>query len=153
MANVMFFVALTSLCCVYALIVGGAPERIATGIVILACCLTVTVASDYRWVFRTREVGIFVVDVAMFLAVLALSLRAERYWPLCMAMLLGLGLLMHLMMWFGPLHSRQITKIVHAWSAYPSILLIPIGAFRHRQRVMATGKDKSWSAFSTPPVA
>jgi len=94
------------------------------------------------------EIGILIVDMMMFGALTLLALRAERFWPICMAALLGLSLQLQLMSWMAP-QNRQVYKVLHALNAYPVLLVLAIGTRRHRSRLAQTGADKSWSSFSS----
>src|SRR5687767_1986198 len=91
MLPVQIYYAILLPCCLYALLRGGEPERIGAAIFAIASILT-TVAlsapsSRYQWV----EVGALAVDVAMLVAVVALALRANRFWPLWVAALQAIG--------------------------------------------------------------
>lgn len=149
MWNVVLYLTLLSMTCSYALWRGGLPERLAASIILAAVAASVLVASSYRGAFAQREIGIFLVDLAMFGAVTMLALRAERFWPLCMAALLGLGLQLQLLSMVAPESGRQVYKVLHALNAYPVLLLLAIGTRRHRHRLSAGGVDISWSSFSS----
>ena len=85
MLPVQIYFTFIGLCCLYAMLRGGPPERIGAAIFATAYILSLIAASSggarYEWV----EVGVFAVDVAMLLALLALALRANRFWTLWVA--------------------------------------------------------------------
>src|SRR5688572_24555676 len=90
MLPVQIFLAILVLCLGYAALRGGAPERIGAAIFTMAYILSTIAASGptrYEWV----EVGVFAVDVAVLLALLALALRANRFWTLWVAALQIIG--------------------------------------------------------------
>lgn len=147
MWNVLVYLTLLTICCSYALGKGGAPERIGAAIILIAVALSALVASSYRGAFAQREMGIFLVDVAMFGAATALALRAERLWPLCLAALLGLGLELQILSWMAP--HRQVYKVLHALNAYPVLLVLAVGTWRHQRRLTLGGVDRNWSCFSS----
>lgn len=149
MWNVAIYLILLVATCSYALGRGGPPERIAAAIILAAVLLSGLVASSYRGAFAQREVGIFLVDLVMFGAATLLALRAERFWPLCLAALLGLGVQLQLLSWLAPESGRQVYKVLHALNAYPVLLVLAMGTWRHRGRLAVTGADTSWSSFSS----
>jgi hypothetical protein len=149
MGNVAVYLVLLTATCSYALWRGGPPERIAAGIILAAVFASGLVASSYRGAFAQREVGIFLVDLMMFGAATVLALRAERFWPLCLAALLGLGAQLQLLSWLAPESGRQVYKVLHALNAYPVLLVLAAGTWRHRGLLAATGADASWSSFSS----
>lgn len=149
MWNVAVYLTLLTATCSYALWRGGPPERTAAAIILAAVILSGLVASSYRGAFAAREVGILLVDLVMFGAATILALRAERFWPLCMAALLGLGLQLQLLSWVAPESGRQVYKVLHALNAYPVLLVLVTGTWRHRRRLAGAGADASWSSFSS----
>jgi hypothetical protein len=147
--NVFLYLTLLTATFGYALWRGGAPEKIAAGIILGAVLASGLVASSYRGAFAEREIGIFVVDVTMFGAAVLLALRAERFWPICMAALLGLGLQLQVLSWVAPHPNRQVYKVLHALNAYPVLLVLAAGTRRHRRRLARDGADRNWSSFSS----
>lgn len=148
MWNVVIYLPLLAATSYYALRRGGPPERIVAAIILGAVASTALVASSYRGAFAQREVGIFLVDLAMFGIATILALRAERFWPICLAALLGLGLQLQLLSWIAPHSSRQVYKVLHALNAYAVLLVLAVGTWRHRRRLTESGADRSWSDFS-----
>lgn len=145
--NVFLYLGLLTVCSAYALCRGGPPERIAAGIILAAVALSGLVASSYRGAFAQREFGIFAVDLAMFGGAVALALRAERFWPLCFAALLGLGLQLQILSWISPHPNARVYKVLHALDAYPVLFVVAVGTWRHRRRLAREGADRSWSSF------
>lgn len=146
----LVFVALLAACCVYAWWGGGAPERIGAAIFATGSAL-----SHFAYVLSKRhfsdvEIGILVVDVATFFAFLALATRANRFWPIWMTGLLGIGIVAHLAMKSSPqILPYAYRFVLSAWS-YPMLALIAIGTWQHRRRLKLFGADPSWSTFSPP---
>lgn len=148
MWNVAVFLALLTATSGYALLRGGGPERVAAIIMLVAVVSSGFVASSYRGAFAQRETGIFLVDLAMFGAAILLALRAERFWPICMAALIGVGLQLQVLSWVAPHPHRQVYKVLHALNAYPVLFVLAVGTARHRWRLAKTGADKDWSSSS-----
>ena len=73
-----------------------------------------------------------------------LALRADRYWPIWVSALLGLGVLGHLARWAGPdVFPWAYAVVLTIWS-YPILAIIAIGTFNHQRRARA-GISKSYS--------
>jgi len=145
-----YFVALLLACTAYAMAAGGGPERVGAGIYALSCVLSVIAYQAPPIRFESVEIGVFLVDVAVFIAFVPLALRANRYWPLWVSALLGIGVLGHLAML---VHPRVIpwayAAVLSMWS-YPILLLIVIGTAAHRRRLKRNGADPSWTRSSGP---
>ena len=107
-----------------------------------------------RW--RSVEFGVFIVDVLVFVAFIVLALRANRFWPIWVSALLGLGVLGHLARWAGPdVIPWAYAVVLTIWS-YPILAIIALGTFNHQRRLKRFGSDASWSSSSvrspTPPA-
>jgi hypothetical protein len=151
--NVYYLVPLVA-CCGFAFIRGGAPERIGMAIVAANAVLSFILVSAPSARFQNIEVGVFIVDVVAFLAFILLALLSNRFWPLWVSALLGLGVLGHLARWAGPdVIPWAYALILEVWS-YPILAIIALGTFNHRRRMALSREDKSWSSSfvrSAPP--
>lgn len=147
--NYVFLVLLIA-CCTYAFGRGGAPERIGMAIFAAGSILTFVAVSAPPIRFKGVEVGVLIVDVCVFAGFVALALRANRFWPIWVSALLGLGVLGSLAML---LHPRVIpwayAVVLSIWS-YPILLLVAIGTHCHRRRLTRNGADPSWTRSSVP---
>lgn len=129
----------------YALTFGGTPERIAASLYAAACVLSFGVVSAIPYRFRSVEIGIFAIDLLLFIAFVLLALRANRFWPLWVSALLGLGLLGHLAMMARPqVVAWAYAAILSIWS-YPILFLVCVGTAAHRSRLKRNGADPSWT--------
>jgi hypothetical protein len=125
------------LCWTYAMLKGGRPERI--GATILAVGSVLTVAALPSWASHVGpvEIGILIVDVACLAAFALLALRADRFWPIWVSALVGVGALGHLARWFdGPEISTRVYAMSLAIWSYPMLALIAIGTLHHQRRVV-----------------
>ncbi|MFS0771523.1 hypothetical protein [Sphingomonas sp. 1P08PE] len=149
MAHVLFFYGLLLLACSYAALAGGAPERVAAAILLLGTVATWVVAiagrGYYAGQFRSAELGILAVDATMLLALLALSLSADRFWPLWLTAIHGFGVVGHIARLIAPDILTDVYKAAHALSAYPALLLLIAATRWHRRRLATEGHDRSWS--------
>lgn len=145
-----FFFALLFVCCLYAFVAGGGPERIGAASYALACIASHLLFSAPPIKFRSVEVGVFIVDVLVFTAFAILALRANRFWPIWVTALLGLGVLAHLARWAGPGTIPWAYQLILSIWSYPILALIVIGTFNHQRRLARFGADRSWTSSSTP---
>lgn len=141
------FLALLIACSGYALIRGGAPERIAAalqvGAFLAGLTLHVTIEpSDYRSILT----GTAAIDLVLLVCLFALADRSARWWPILLAGWQLAAVLAHVgraldtgMMRVGYAVETQI------W-AYPMLIAMAIGAWRHRRRQARTGIDPDWKA-------
>lgn len=144
------FIPLLALVLGYALLKGGAPERLTALIMIAASASTVTTWGPWQGRYTSVELGIFVTDFVMMLALVALALKAERFWTLWVAAFQVMQFASHIPEILVPDLLPVTYKVVISIWSYPMLILLAIGTFRHVQRVREYGNDKSWSASSSP---
>lgn len=142
--NVMIYLVLLLTCCLYASARGGTPERLAVGLLATAIVASHFAPHAGPIRFRQMEFGLLMVDTGMFLAITALALKAQRYWPMWLAAAKLNTVITHLLMLAPALMPWSYAVANAAWS-YPTPLLIAIGAIRHRQRLKRYGADPAWS--------
>lgn len=139
-----YFVTLLLLCTFYALAAGGAPEKVAALLYPLSCA-----ASYYSWTqartWHEIEIAVLAIDVFTFALFCLLAVRANRFWPIWVSALLGLGVLAHLARVVEPgLFWWAYAVALTIWS-YPIVALIALGTWAHRRRRARLGADPAWS--------
>jgi hypothetical protein len=146
--NTLVFYAILATCCVYVGRRGGAPEWIGASIIVVGSLLTLVTLSSAATIYRSVEIGVFVVDVAALVSFLVLALRAERLWPLCVVALQLIGTAGHAVKLVDP----QILPWAYAFAlrfwGYPMIALLVLGTWNHQRRLARFGVDRSWSSSS-----
>lgn len=147
MLLVMVFNILLIATCGYALWRGGAPERLCALAYFMATLLTVLVAPQWQLSFNGVDWGVFAVDLALFLALIALALNANRFWPMWVCATAGLGLLGHISVIVAPSISPLFYATVSMGSGWPAVILLAVGTYRHQQRVAAGESDPPWTDF------
>ena len=145
------FTALMLACCVYAFIEGGAPERIGAAIYLTGSVLTYVSLETSPIRFRGVEVGVFIIDIVVFLGFVLIALRANRYWPIWVSALVGLGLVGHLAMLVHPRVIPWAYAVVLSMWSYPILLVMAAGTYAHHRRLIRNGADPSWTRSSGPP--
>ena len=141
-----YFPALLFACCLYAFLAGGRPERIGAAVYAFACIATRLLFLTRSTKYQSVEIGVFIVDVLVFVAFVILALRANRFWPIWVSALLGLGVLAHLGRWAGPGIIPWAYQLVASIWSYPILALIALGTFQHQQRLKRFGVDPDWTS-------
>ena len=139
-------------CWAYAMLKGGAPEKIGASVLLVGSALTFALASGPAGRFASMEVGILAVDVAALVAFLILALRAERFWPLWITGLQMIGTAGHVVKLVDPDVIRWAYAFVLAFWSYPMMLLLIAGTWLHQKRLIRYGADRSWSTSSPPSL-
>ncbi len=145
MIKLVVFNLLLLVCCGYALLRGGAPERIGATIYAVGTGLTVLAHQEAAIRYGTVEVGVLLVDGAALIAFLVLALFARRLWPLWMTAFQLIATAGH----FAKLADPEMIRWAYAflvgiWS-YPMLLVLAIGTYNYQQRLRRFGSDRAWS--------
>jgi hypothetical protein len=148
--NYVFLVLLVA-CCAYAFVRGGAPERMGMAIYAAGSVLTYAAVSAPPIRFKGVEVGVFIIDVCVLASFILLALRANRFWPIWVSALQGLGVLGSLAMLVHPRVIPWAYAVVLSIWSYPILLLMAAGTHGHQRRLIRNGADPSWTRFSGPP--
>lgn len=141
----LFYLGLLALCCAYALYEGGAPERIAAAIFIAASMLTPLMRSWNVERYNGLEPGVLLLDTSAFAGFLVLAIYANRFWPLWISAIQGIGCFGHLAKALHPSIDPRAYYLMVALGGIPISLLLLFGAIRHRRRVRQFGADPSWN--------
>lgn len=133
---VILFWVLLLVSCGYALWRGRKYERIAALVFIAATVLSILGHSPLRSRYVGIETSDLAVDTAVLLAVIAIALVSDRFWPLWAA---GLQLVDSMSHVLRAIDADLVPKVYGAaerfWS-YPILLILLIGAWRqHRRRI------------------
>jgi hypothetical protein len=149
MVTNLFFDFTLLVCCGYAFWRGGSPERIGASIFVAAVVLTRVAVSGAATRYSSIEAGILVVDIATLVALLALALRADRFWPLWVAALQFIGAAAHAVKLVDPNVIRWAYAFALAFWSYPMLFLLALGTWNHQKRLTRNGVDRSWSSSSS----
>lgn len=144
----VFFVS-----CGYALWRGGAPERAVAVSFLVAGLATPLLDLPQVQRFYSVALGVLAIDLLLLAALLAIALRADRFWPLLVVSLQAIIIIAHLVKLADPELIRRAYAMMIALWTYPQLILLVIGTVRHRRRLRRNGTDSSWkssSARSTP---
>jgi hypothetical protein len=141
----VLFLTLLATSCIYALARGGAPERIGAGVLLSATAASALALelSHHRYV--QTEIGTMWVDIAMAAAFLFLASRAQRFWPMWVAMVQLDIVATHVVMFSPDTRAWSYWAMQAIW-AYPAPMLLIAGTLRHRLRVRHYGDDPAWTS-------
>jgi hypothetical protein len=144
MTRLILFLLVWLGCCAYALIRGGAPEKIGAAIFLAAALLSAVLEEPAGSRFDSVETGVLLVDLAVLAGFVTLSLTADRFWPIWMSGMQGVQVLSHFAI------AVNATVIPWAyWNAqtlwsYPMLILLAAATAWHRFRLRTRGADPSW---------
>ena len=146
MTQVILFNAFLIVACGYAFWAGGAPERWTAAVFVIAAAATfVAPFWDALRPFRQVEPLLLLVDVLMLAALMWVALQANRYWPLYVTALHIITIAIHGVKALQPHLVPWMYAGASGKIAYPMLVLLAIGALRHRSRLARFGSDRDWS--------
>jgi hypothetical protein len=133
MLRVSLFWLLLIMSCGYALWRGRKYERIAALVFVTATILSFIGHSEHdRYV--AIEASDLIIDTSVLVAVVAIALASDRFWPLWVAGLQLVDSMSHLL---KAIHADLLPQVYGAaerfWS-YPILLILLVGAWRQHQR-------------------
>jgi len=114
---------------------GGGPERATAAACLIA--LVGTISGGFLHVvgnFRVVPIHLFLVDVALLLALCIIALRANRWWPVPVAGCQLVAVLVHAAKLIDPgMIPNGYAFLVTIWS-WPMVALLALGTWTHRRR-------------------
>ncbi|MES3150851.1 hypothetical protein [Sphingomonas faeni] len=145
------FIALLVATVAYAFRIGGRPERWAAAMFVIAGLLTLLLHSPWPVRYVGVETSVLVVDAALLIALLALALHADRFWPLAMAALQTMAIAAHAAKALDlRLGAGAYQQALVFWS-YATLPLLALAVWRHGRRSARGGGDRDWSIYREHP--
>jgi len=145
MIRIILFNLLLLGSCGYAILRGGAPERITGWLLLAATVLTPLAAHGLSMRYVQAEVGIFVVDLALLAALVVVALKADRFWPLVLAAMQLDTTAVHILKMVDADLIRITYALMIAMWSYPMQIILAVATVRHRRRLAQFGEDRAWS--------
>jgi hypothetical protein len=142
------FILLLFAICGYALWRGGPPERWGGVSCLIASAATLVAPLPGGPVFRSLEVELLVIDLVLLAALLALALKANRYWPIWAAAAHSTAVAVHAAKALNPSLVWPIYAAAASASSIGVIFILWIGTLRHRRRLRTCGSDPPWRGSS-----
>lgn len=134
MPRYLIFWAILMLTCGYALWRGRKYEQLAAAVCIAASVLSVVLRAPLHQRYQGLEVSDLVIDTFVLLSFVAIALRSDRFWPLWAA---GLQLTISMSHLFTALDLELVPRVyavAERFWAYPTLIIIAVGAWRQHQR-------------------
>lgn len=128
---------------------GGRPERIMGGMLLAATVLTISGAQLAVNDFEGR-LATLMVDTTLFVAMVALAMKANRFWPIWVAGIHAASLPMHVVKALNDAFQPWVYALAAATPAFPILLILVIATTRHRARVQSLGADPAWNDHLDP---
>ena len=144
MWHILLFYALLLGGGAYALGWGGAPERLFALMCLAGFAASLVMESPFPNRFRHVELGLLLVDVAMFCGLYLLSVFSTRFWPIWMTAMQGLVVLAHVMPLTPQPSAFGYQALEEFWS-FPQLGLLAVATYRHRKRLARLGTDPAWT--------
>jgi hypothetical protein len=129
----------------YALRRGGAPERIAGSMMVLAGFATFMLPVIPRVTFYAIEWQRVTIDAALLAGLLIVVALADRFWPIYAAGLHLLTVATHGVRMYDPNVLPIVYTRVSAWLAYPVLIVLAVGVMRHASRQAAGEPEYGWT--------
>ncbi|HIV76324.1 MAG TPA: hypothetical protein H9899_02245 [Candidatus Sphingomonas excrementigallinarum] len=145
MTHVYIFNLIQALVCLYALTMGGWPERATAVILLFASVATIVLRFDPSTSFHSVETLELVIDLTLMFGLMAIALLANRFWPLWLAALHLLAVGIHGVKGLDPMLVPWMYAAAGGKLAYPMLLLLAAGVMRHRWRLARYGSDPDWT--------
>jgi hypothetical protein len=135
MVRLIFFYALMSGACGYALIKGRTDARIVSAVFLIGTFATFGLRSSMSGGYSSVESGIFAVDVACLAAFTYAALISDRFWPLWVSGFQLTTIFGHV---FKAIDSELLPLAYAAalrfWG-YPILIMLAVGVWRQQKRL------------------
>jgi hypothetical protein len=125
------FWLLLPLLCLAALRWGGWPERIVAFLFLAAAAGSILLKSSVTGGYRTIEIGVLAVDLALLAGLVWVMVQADRRWLIWVVALQVISTTGHLARLVTPDLSRMAYSLMVGASSYPALLLLGLGIAGH----------------------
>ena len=113
---------------------GGVPERSAAAMYVVAALATVLVRPAFATRYQAVEPTVFLIDLILLVGLVTLTIRHDRWWPICATALQALAVLAHVGKLMNPDLWRFGYQLMAVWSAWPTVLILAAGVWSNRRR-------------------
>jgi hypothetical protein len=152
MLHIGFFNVLWAMACVYAVLRGGQPERLATLGWAIGCAATFSLPYDPAVSWHGVEWGELKIDLVVLVWFVAISAFANRFWPIWLAAVHLLSIAVHGVKGYDQTLLPSVYSVAVGKIAYAMLLLLVIGIARHQHRLRSNGVDHDWSFARQAPM-
>jgi hypothetical protein len=142
--RIAFFLSLFFAVTLYALFRGGAPERSVAWVYLSMWMVEQILHTLTPPEYAGMDPWHLAVALILWIAFLAIALRAKRIWPLWIVSLETIVLIAHAAKFMDvSIHPRAYLTMQVA-SSYPILIALAVGTYQHQRRLKANGTDPSW---------
>lgn len=114
---------------------GGYPERAGTGIIIIGSVATAFLGLGSIIHVQQFELGVLFTDSIVLLALVLLTLRSVRYWPLWATSFHAITVMTHVAALLSPQSVPRAYLVLQGFWIYPMFIAILLGIYGHRQSI------------------
>ena len=150
MTHVILFNIVLLAACAYAFVAGGAPERWTVIVFLGGAIATFLLPFRHHQSYHTVHLLVLAVDSAVLLGLIGIALRADLFWPMYVSALHLITIAIHGVKAFQPSLVPWMYAGASGKIAYPMLVLLATGAWRHRHRLARFGSDRDWSPLRRP---
>ena len=152
MTPLLIFLGLLLAACLFAWWRGGGPERAVAALFFLAWLVSFLIHKPLASHYHGVEIPMVVMDMLLLVALLAISRRANRVWPVVATSLQALIVLAHVARALNPFQFPYVYMVmVVIWPIVQLFVLIA-GTALHWRRTVTLGAEPSWTSSSPSPV-
>src|SRR5258707_441099 len=137
MSRLIIFWTVLLISCGYALWRGRRYERIAAVVFLTATILSVLAHQSLRLGYTAMNGGEIAVDSTVLIAVVAIALASDRFWPLWVAGLQLVDSMAHILKAISAGLPPWAYAIAERFWSYPILVIMFIGAWRQHGRTIA----------------
>jgi len=105
-----------------------------------AAIATSVVRPSASIMYRDVEIGVFVIDCLLLAGLVWVTVRADRWWPICATALQLLTVLSHVGKALNPALWQYGYQLMAVWASWPMVAVLALGVVRcHLRKAMPEG--------------
>ncbi len=113
---------------------GGWPEKAAAVMFLGSAIVTSLIRPSVPTMYRDVEVGVFLIDAFLLAGLVWITVRADRWWPICATALQGLTVLSHIGRAMNQALWPYGYQLMATWASWPMVTVLAVGVIRCRLR-------------------